>query len=51
MYLLFTTSLRNLIYIEKGRGKEKSTEVSARENALGKRRNYLSLSSGPVFEF
>lgn len=50
-YLLFTTSLRNLIYIEKGRDKEKSTEVPTRGNALGKMRNYLSPSSGPVFEF
>lgn len=51
MYLFFTTSLRSLIYIEKWRGKEKSTDISTRGNALGMRHNYLSQSSGPAFEF
>jgi len=51
MYLLLITSLRNLRYIEKGRGKEKSTEVSTRGNALGKRCIYLSPSSDLVFGF
>lgn len=51
MYLFFTTSLRSLIYIEKWRRKEKYTDISTRGNALGMRHNYLSQSSGPVFEF